>query len=49
MTWFRYVPHTRIADYQAAGWRFVCALGVWSCLMAWDSQTDPVEPHNADS
>ena len=35
--WFRYVPHARIAEFEAKGWRFAADLGPthgrWSVMM----------------
>lgn len=36
---YRYVPHSRRAEYEENGWAWVCELslphGEWSCLMKW--------------
>lgn len=39
--WLQYVPHARIAEFEANGWRVVSSLrqchhGVWSVLMRKD-------------
>lgn len=46
----RFVPHTRRAAYEAAGW--ICVgngqrmgnHGYWSCLMSWPHEGEPAEP-----
>lgn len=47
--YFRYVTHNAIPDYESLGWKRLDCLagtthGVWSELMRWDGDGDPVEP-----
>lgn len=44
----RYVPHSRVRDYEAIGWTDLGALprphGDYACLMEWRNDGEPVEP-----
>lgn len=45
MTWLRYVIHTDVAKYEAAGWSVVCKMighhGHYSHLMQWEGNDEP--------
>jgi hypothetical protein len=48
VTYYRYVPHSRRASYEAIGWLSTAVLeghhGYWSVLMIWAGDGEPQEP-----
>jgi len=46
ISWFRYVLHRQVAEYEAKGWILADDLagtshGNWSVLMKWEGQDEP--------
>jgi len=51
-TWLRFVPHTRVADYESVGWELsddlsTCHHGQHAVIMRWAGEGYPRAPVNA--
>lgn len=46
--WFQFVPHARIAAFEAIGWKLKGDAGahhsVWSVVMVWEGEGNPPQP-----